>query len=363
MRSHFSREIQFVKHRRVFFAISIALVVLSIAGLLFRAATAGSPLNFGIEFLGGTQVTFDATGDLDIASMRNAFNEAGQSDPIVQTTASGDENGFLVRTGETDPSAAASTAAAVAASLGLEEGSYHIQTIGPNWGGEVTRAMLIAFGVVILLIIAFVSIRYEFKMSLMAVLSLIQVLVIIAGIYAWTWFEVTPNVVAALLTIMGYCLYDTVVVFNRVNENINNLHDGVHRTALQITNYSENQVVVRSINTALTSLVPVLAMLVFGGETLKGFAFAMVIGLVLGATSSIVIAAPLYAIWKGREEHWRQMERRYGEHAAASAPAAPAASSEGTAPEGIAVPGEAPKAAPATSAPSQKKAKKKNKVR
>ena len=137
-----------------------------------------------------------------------------------------------------------------------------------------------------------------------------------AGIYAWTAFEVTPNVVAALLTIMGYCLYDTVVVFNRVNENIRNLKDGVHRTALQITNWSENQVIVRSINTALTSIVPVLAMLIFGGDTLKGFAFAMVVGLVLGAYSSIAIAAPAYALWKGREPEWREAERRYGEGAA-----------------------------------------------
>ena len=237
MRSHFSHEIQFVKHRKVLFAISAALVVLALVGLLVRG------LNFGIEFLGGTQVTFNGTGD-------------------------------------------------------------------------VTRSMVIAFVVVIALITAYVSIRYEFKMALMGVLSLIQVLVIVAGIYAWTAFEVTPNVVAALLTIMGYCLYDTVVVFNRVNENIRNLKDGVHRTALQITNWSENQVIVRSINTALTSIVPVLAMLIFGGDTLKGFAFAMVVGLVLGAYSSIAIAAPAYALWKGREPEWREAERRYGEGAA-----------------------------------------------
>lgn len=310
MRSHFSREIQFVKHRKVLFGISAVLVVLALVGLLVRG------LNFGIDFLGGTQVTFEGTGEVAIGQMRDAFAAAGASDAVVQTTSSAnDEAGFMVRTGETDPVQANAVAAEVTAALGLMPDSYSIKTIGPNWGADVTRSMALAFVVVIVLIVLFVSVRYELKMALMGVLSLVQVLVIIAGIYAWTQFEVTPNVVAALLTIMGYCLYDTVVVFNRVNENIHTLKDGIHRTALQITNWSENQVIVRSINTALTSIVPVLAMLVFGGETLKGFAFAMVVGLVLSAYSSIAIAAPAYALWKGREPEWRGAEEKYGEKA------------------------------------------------
>ncbi len=315
MRSHFRREIQFVKHRNVLFAISAVLVVAALAGLLVRG------LNFGIDFLGGTQITFNDTGEISISEMREAFSDAGVSDAVIQTTTTNDVAGFMVRTSETDPSQANVVAGEVASALGLADDSYSVRTIGPNWGSNVTRSMAVAFVVVIALIVLFVSIRYEFKMALMGVLSLVQVLVIVAGIYAWTQFEVTPNVVAALLTIMGYCLYDTVVVFNRVNENIRTLKDGVHRTALQITNWSENQVIVRSINTALTSVVPVLAMLVFGGETLKSFAFAMVVGLVLGAYSSIALAAPAYALWKGREPQWRDAEAKYGEKAALKAAA------------------------------------------
>jgi len=312
MRSHFKHEIQFVKKRNLFFGISAALVVLAVVGLLVRG------LNFGIDFLGGTQVTFEGTGDVAISQMRDAFADAGCPEAVVQTTTSGDEAGFMVRTAQTDPVEANAQADVVAALLGLEQGSYSVKTIGPNWGGDVTRSMVVAFLVVIALIALFVSLRYEFKMALMGILSLVQVLVIVAGVYAWTQFEVTPNVVAALLTIMGYCLYDTVVVFNRVNENIRTLKDGVHRTALQITNWSVNQVFVRSINTVLTSVVPVTAMLVFGGETLKGFAFAMVVGLLLGAYSSIAIAAPAYALWKGREPEWAEAERRYGENSKAA---------------------------------------------
>lgn len=306
MRSHFKHEIQFVKHRNLFFTISAVLVVLAVAGLLIRG------LNFGIEFLGGSQVTFnDATG-VEQSALRDAFADQGQPDAVIQTTSANDVAGFLVRTGETDPVQANAVASAVAESVGIADNTFSVTTIGPNWGGDVTRSMAIAFVVVIALIIVYVSIRYEVKMALMGVLSLAQVLVIVMGIYAWTQMEVNPNVVAALLTIMGYCLYDTVVVFNRVNENIRGLRDGKHRTAMQITNWSENQVFVRSLNTSITSVVPVFILLLFGGDTLKGFAFAMVSGLVLSTYSSLVLAAPAYALWKGREPEWREAEKRYG---------------------------------------------------
>lgn len=312
MRSHFSHEIQFVKYRKVFLAIAIACIVLSIVGLLVRG------LNFGIEFIGGTQVNFTDAGDVTISQMRDAMSANGESQAVIQSTSnSNGANGYMVRTSETDPVAANQLASAVAEHFGFAQQSYQVQTIGPNWGSDVTKSMAIAFVVVIALIIAFVSIRYEFKMSLIAAGSLILVILTVVGIYAWTQFEVTPNVVAAILTIMGYCLYDTVVVFNRVNENINELKDGKHRTALQITNYSVNQVVVRSINTTLTSVFPVLCMLIFGGETLKGFAFAMIVGLVLGSCSSIMLSAPLYAMWKGREDRWRKAEEHYGENSQA----------------------------------------------
>lgn len=343
MRSHFRHEIQFVKHRNVLFAISAAMVVAAIVGLLVRG------LNFGIDFLGGTQVSFNDTGAVTISEMRDAFSAAGVTEATVQTTTTNDVAGFMVRTGETDPVQANATADEVASALGLADNTYSVKTIGPNWGGDVTRSMVVAFAAVIVLIVLFVSIRYELKMALMGILSLVQVLVIVAGVYAWTQYEVTPNVVAALLTIMGYCLYDTVVVFNRVNENIRTLKDGVHRTALQITNWSENQVIVRSINTALTSVVPVLAMYIFGGETLRSFAFAMVVGLVLGAYSSIAIAAPAYALWKGWEPEWRAAEEKYGERAAAKA----LSSAKSSDPSGAAA---SPSAAP------QKRKAKKNKV-
>jgi len=320
MLSHFSREIPFMKHRRVLLGISATLVVLSVVGLIARG------LVFGIEFQGGTEVDFTDTGSITIEQMRDALVKTGESDPTIQTSVNDGTNGFMVRTTTTDPKTANQHAAAAATSLNLSEDHYTVTTIGPDWGGDVTRASVMAFGVAIVLIIAYVSIRYEFKMSITAIAALLHDLVVTLGVYAWTQTAITPNVVAALLTIMGYSLYDTVVEFNRTDENAKTLKDGIHRTYFQICNYSINEVIVRTINTTITTIVPVICMLLLGGATLKDFAFAMLVGELLGTYSSFAVASPLLAIWKTREKKWARLEQKYGE-------AAQAASVEEVAPE------------------------------
>ena len=306
MRSHFPFEIPFMKHRKKFLLIALVLVVLSIVGILVRG------LVFGIEFQGGTEIDFQNTGEITIDQMRAALADAGDPDATVQTATAEGENGFLVRSDTTDPNVANQHASAAAAALGLPSTSYQVTTIGPDWGADVTRSSAMAFGIAIVAIIVYVSIRYEIKMSLCAVVALIHDLIVTVGIYAWTQQAITPNVVAALLTIMGYSLYDTIVEFNRMNENAKNLHDGKHRTFFEIANFSINEVIVRTINTTVTSLVPVIAMLLIGGSTLKDFAFAMFIGLILGGWSSFAVASPILAIWKTREPHWSKIEEKYG---------------------------------------------------
>lgn len=309
MRNHFSFEIPFMRYRKVLLTISAVMTVLAIAGLAIRGVT------FGIEFQGGTEIDFYDTGDISIEQMREALVAAGESDPTIQTTVTEGENGFLVRSGTTDPQEATAHADETAATLGLAAESYNVTTIGPDWGADVTRSSLMAFGLAILLIIGYVSLRYEFKMSITAVIALIHDMVIILGIYAWTQIPVTPNVVAALLSTMGFSLYDTVVEFDRTNDNAKTLRDGIHRTYLEICNFSINEVVVRSINTTITTLVPELAMYFFGGATLKDFAFAMILGELLGTYSSYAVATPLLAMWKTREPRWAKLEAKYGEGA------------------------------------------------
>jgi len=135
--------------------------------------------------------------------------------------------------------------------------------------------------------------------------------VLVMGIYALVGREVNPNTIAALLTILGYSLYDTVVVFHRINDNMKEAD--IKCTFMTMANHSVNQVFVRTINTTLTSFIPVLAMLLFGGETLKDFAFAMAIGLLAGSYSSIAIATPLYALWKTREPRYAKLQQKYGD--------------------------------------------------
>ena len=147
-------------------------------------------------------------------------------------------------------------------------------------------------------------------MGFTAVVALLHDLIIVMGVYALIGREVTPNTIAALLTILGYSLYDTVVVFHRINDNMKELN--IRCSFMTMANHSVNQVFLRTINTTLTSIIPVIAMLFFGGETLQDFAFAMVIGLISGSYSSIAVATPLFSMWKTREPANAKLQKRFG---------------------------------------------------
>ena len=167
-------------------------------------------------------------------------------------------------------------------------------------------ALLVSFA----LIIAYIAVRFEYKMGVCAIIALLHDIIIVVGVYALVGREVTPNAVAALLTILGYSLYDKVVVFHRINENMKD--DEGKCTFMTMANRSLNQVIIRTMNTSIAQLVPVVAMLLFGGETLKDFAFAMTIGLICGAYSTISVATPLYSIWKTREAKYAHLAKKYG---------------------------------------------------
>ena len=268
-------------------------------------------MNFGIEFVGGTSVTFHGTGDVTTEQVRDAFGDAGEPDAVIQTTTADGEPGFLVRTTTTSAEDATVTANEVADAFGWTTDSFEVTTIGPDWGASVIQSSAIAFFVSLLLIIAYISIRFrDPKMGVTAVVALLHDLIIVVGVYVLVGREITPNTIAALLTILGYSLYDTVVVFHRINENMKD--DSVKCTFATMANHSVNEVLVRSLNTSITSLIPVVAMLLFGGETLKDFALAMTIGLVCGCYSSYAIATPLYVIWKTHEPRFKKLQKKYG---------------------------------------------------
>ena len=299
----FKREINFMGNFKIFFAISAALIAISIGAIAIRG------LQMGIEFVGGTSIDFANTGNITLEQMRDAFEEAGATDAVIQTSSTGGSRGFLVRMSTDDPDVAAGIASTAASSLGLSADSFQVTTIGPDWGADIARRSLMAFVVSLVVIIIYVTIRFEFKMGVTAVAALFHDLIIVVGIYALLGREITPNVIAALLTILGYSLYDTIVVFHRICDNA--AEGNLKCSLMKLANHSVNQVFTRTINTTVTSLLPVLIMLFFGGETLKDFAFAMSVGLICGSYSSIAIATPLYTLWKQLEPKYAKLAKKY----------------------------------------------------
>ena len=294
--------INFMGNRRIMFAISIVLLVISIGALAVRGLT------FGIEFTGGTVVNIVDAGTVTDTEMRQAFIDAGVSNANVQISKAGGKSGFIIRTDVTEAKTATADVAKIADSTNLPVGEFQVTTIGPGWGKNITNRAILALGLSILAILLYVSLRFEYKMSITAVTALVHDIIITLGIYALSGLEVTPNTVAALLTILGYSLYDTIVVFHRIKENSQNLQK---QSFMTMANESINEVFVRSLNTSITSLIPVVVMVFFGGSTLKDFAFALTIGLIAGAYSSIGVAAPLYAIWKETEPKYKALAKKY----------------------------------------------------
>lgn len=293
--------INFLGNMKIYAVISALLLAVSIGALALNGLT------FGVEFRGGTVVNIITDEALTSDKVRAAFVDAGFEDPTVQAVVDG---GFIVRSGEQDPDQANRVFTDVAAALGIDRGEGTVTTIGPGWGQSVTNAALLALVLSIAAILLYVSLRFEYKMSVTAIIALFHDVIIVLGIYSLAGREVTPNTIAALLTIMGYSLYDTVVVFHRMKENTEGL---VGATFTQMANTSINQVLVRTINTAVTSLIPVVALLLFGGETLMDFAFALTVGLFVGAYSSIGVASPIYVLWKESEPKFRALAKRHAQ--------------------------------------------------
>lgn len=293
------REIDFLGHRGVFLILSVVLVVVAVGSLAIRG------LSFGIEFQGGTVINISSAPDQTEGDVRDAFTEAGATGIQVQST---EGDGFIVRITENDADVANQLFLDVFEALGLSTDDGDVSTIGPGWGRSITQAALLALAMSVAAILLYISVRYEYKMSLTAVFTLVHDVLIVLGIYALVGREVTPNTIAALLTIMGYSLYDTIVVFHRIRENSKGL---TRSTFTAMANHSVNQVIVRSLNTSITSIIPPLMLLLFGGPTLADFAFALVVGMMLGAYSSIAVATPLYAAWKEREPKFKALAKKY----------------------------------------------------
>ena len=314
------RQFNFVGLWKYGFILSGILIALAAIGLVVSLVTTGSALTLGTEFSGGTSIQITNTGDTTQDQVKDAFSSAADSLGIesqissIQTSTDASGNpGFIVKTTNTVSTDANQIMMNVESQLGINGTNVQIETIGASWGASVIGSSILAFLLSCVGILIVIAIRYrEPRMGVVALITLFHDMFIIIGVYAWAGMffhmEVTSDVIAALLAIIGYSLYDTIVVFHRINKNASPQMKCSMKTC---ANRSVNEIIVRSLNTSITSILPVLLMLILGTDTLRDFAFAMFCGMLIGVYSTIAISAPIYTLWKCRQPEYARLEKKY----------------------------------------------------
>src|SRR4051795_8407845 len=276
--------------------------------LIGALAISGKGINFGIDFDGGTRITAPLDKPATVEQVRNTLSPLGLSDAKIQTLQNKELGKHVVQvsTKQLGPDGVDRAVAALKSAYGIQ-GETEQESIGPSFGKTVARSALIAIVASLLVISIYIALRFEWKFAVPVLIALMHDVLIVSGVYALVGREVTTSTVAALLTILGYSLYDTIIVFDRVRENIPRMPSAAFS---QIVNRSMSEVITRSLATSFCTLLPILSLLLFGGDTLKDFAFALLIGVASGTYSSIFIATPVLTHWKEREPGFRARHDR-----------------------------------------------------
>jgi preprotein translocase subunit SecF len=295
--------IDIVGRRKLWYAIAIVLVVIAIVAPVARGG-----FNFGIEFRGGSEFRIDGVGETSQQVARDAVQSVDpETQPIVTSVG---VDSVRIQTEQLDDVTTEEIRIALANAYDLPSGSVTSSFVGANWGADVTSKAINGLIVFLILVSVLMALYFRtFKMSIAALAALAHDVVITAGIYALTGFEVTPAAVIGLLTILGYSLYDTVVVFDKVRENTLGVEFSEDTTFASQVNLAVNQTLVRSVNTSVVAVLPVAAILFIGAAilgvgTLRDIALALFIGIIVGTYSSVFIAAPVYV-------HLRENESRF----------------------------------------------------
>ena len=271
-------------------------------------AVGGKGLNLGIDFTSGSRITAEFVQKTSESQIRDTLAPFGLSQAKIQrVTGSEFKSGEAFQISSKKLGRTQRVAVEDAMTKKLGGGQYSFQFVGPTFGNTVANGAIIAIIASLIVISAYIALRFEWKYAVPVLIALMHDLLITAGVYALFGFEVTTSTVAALLTILGYSLYDTIIVFDRVRENVPRMPRAAFS---QIMNRSMSEVVARSLSTSICTLLPILALLFFGGPVLKDFAFALTIGVLSGTYSSIFIASPVLMHWKEGELTWRQRRKR-----------------------------------------------------
>ncbi|WP_431277382.1 protein translocase subunit SecF [Leifsonia poae] len=295
-----ARSFDFVGKRKIWYSIAAVMVVLSILVPVVKGG-----FNFSIEFRGGSQFQITKVDDASQAKAQDALASVVPDAVAHVTTVNG--NSVRVQTDQLSEDQTRQVADALAKAYGVPTTEVASTFIGPSWGADVTRQSI--QGIVVFLLLAFIAMALYFrtwKMSASAIISLFHDLIITAGIYALVGFEVSPATMIGFLTILGYSLYDTVVVFDKIRENTKEEMELSRRTFAESVNLAVNQTLVRSINTAVVAVLPVASILflgafALGADTLRDISLALLIGIIVGTYSTIFLGAPMYSQFREGE--------------------------------------------------------------
>jgi len=322
--------INFVARQRLWYAISGCILLISIVALLVRG------LDFSVDFKGGAIFTFSAPS-ASLSQVQGAVTDGGVGGAIVQQVHTGNTINWEVQTKALTGPQTVTLEKKISSDLGVNTNNITVKTVGPLWGSQISSKAVQALIAFLIVIVIYLSIAFDLRMAIAAFIALLHDLVIATGVYALAGFQVAPATVIGLLTILGYSLYDTVVVFDKVRENTAGLLSGARTTYSQAANLALNQTLVRSINTSLIALLPVAAILVVatavlgGSNELEDLALVLFIGMLSGTYSSIFIATPVLCDLKERQPQYRALAKRVavrtsGGRAAKRAKAGPALS-------------------------------------
>ena len=287
-----------VGKRKIWFMISLLIIIPGLLSMAYKWVTLGSPLNLGIDFTGGDMINIEFKSDVTVGQIRDVLKEIDLEKSGIQKTGN---NSAIIRTVVLDDARQEKLLSLLKEEIGpYDEGRLQINKVGPVIGKELTQKAILALLIASVLMVAYISFRFEWKFGIAAIIALLHDVFITLGLFSIFWWEVDSAFVAAVLTIIGYSINDTIVIFDRIRENLNKRKKG--EGLKQMVNNSIMQTLVRSINTVLTVVFVLVALLLLGGSTIKIFTLALLIGVVSGAYSSIFNASPMWFVLKGMEK-------------------------------------------------------------
>jgi preprotein translocase subunit SecF len=291
----------FIKRRRIWFIISAVIILSGLAGYIIQGG-----FNFGIDFLGGTLIEVEFDGNASSGEIREVLNENGYRNPIIQQT---DTDKYIIRikAEEIGKSIGAEEKNrildALDKAIGINPEILQDRTVDPGFGSVLIKNALIAIAISLAGILIYVWIRFELRFGVTAIAALLHDVLVTLGMYAILNREINTSTIAAFLTIIGYSLNDTIVVFDRIRENTPQSKSIGYE---KVVNNSINMTLSRSINTSVTTLFPVILLLILGTAALKDFALALTIGIITGTYSSIFFASPLLVVWNNRFSKYKK---------------------------------------------------------